>query len=137
MIKFEIVLAHSRPDEVSQGRLQSKPRPVSELLADDITEIVNSNETTQEHESDISTADNDQADNDQALLSSAVDATENTDPDAETIKEAGFSTQPRCWAGIETSANLILPDRYAMDVVVANGSLTGILQVNGYSFHRI
>ncbi|KIM85334.1 hypothetical protein PILCRDRAFT_358002 [Piloderma croceum F 1598] len=131
MIKLEIGLAHSRPAEVSLDQLQSKPKPVAELLADN-AKTVNSNETTQEHENDISTADNNQA-----LLSSAVDATESTDPDAETTKEAGFSTQPRCWAGIETSVNLILPDRYAMDVVVANGSLTSILQPNGYSFHRI
>ena len=112
MIKFEVVLAHSRlGEEVSLDQLQSKPKPDPEHLMDNITKIVNSNEATQEHGGDISTTDNNQA----LLLS----ATENTDPEAETTNEAGLSTQPRCWAGIETSANLILPDRYAREVVVA------------------
>jgi hypothetical protein len=112
MIKFEAVLAHSRPAEVSLDQLQPKPKPESEHPADNIAKIVISNETTQEHQSDISTTDNNQA-----LLLSAVDAAENTDSEAETTKEAGFSTQS--WVGLETSANLIFPDRYAWDVIVA------------------
>jgi len=90
MIKFEAVLAHSRPAEEVSLDQQAKPKLESEHPADNIAKIV------------ISMMDNNQA-----------PAVENTDLGAETTKEAGFSTQPRCWVGFETGANLILPDRYA------------------------
>jgi hypothetical protein len=113
MIKFEVVLAHSRlSEEVSLDQLQSKPKAESEHLMDNITKIVNSNEATQEHGDDISTTDNNQA-----LLLSATARTPTRR--RRQLMKLVCQRSPRCWAGIETSANIILPDRYAREVVVA------------------
>jgi hypothetical protein len=143
MIKFEVVLAHSRPaakvslDPSGEVRLNPKPQTEPELgyPADHVASVVNSSETTQEPESGLS-----MTDNNQDLLSSAVgrfvesaletkknntsdDAKEDSYTETETAEESTFSTQPRCWAGVETTANLILPDRYVKDVLVVQQRL--------------
>lgn len=77
IIKFEVILAHSRTDA---------NLPENGFVEDAQTEV--------ELISDFPTADPHQTSEESA----AIDFT--------------TSTEPRCWAGAETTTNLILPDRY-------------------------
>lgn len=58
------------------------------------------------------------------------------DNDITTGVDLSDSTNPRCWAGVETALNLILPDRYIKAVLPdIIWFLIFLAQPDGYSLH--
>lgn len=131
MIKFEVVLDHSRPaekvspsDPPVEVQSQSKPETEPELehIADNVVSLGNSTEMAEDPRSDIYAGELPHVDGFMQSFTqsnTSSDTRENDVAEIQTPKEftvfprigPEFSTQPRCWAGIETTANLILPDR--------------------------
>jgi hypothetical protein len=128
MIKFEVVFADSQPaekvspsDPPVEVQSQSKPETGLEHTADNVTSLGNSSEIAGDPRSDIYAGEPQVDGFVQSFTQSntSSDTRENDVAEIQTPKEftifpgigPEFSTRPRCWAGIETTANLILPDR--------------------------
>ena len=141
MIRFEVVLAHSRPAQAVtpseplldlQPQLQRHTEPESQPVED---EIASSREVTEESQGGMSATQNQHLSSSevQKFVQSVLPNKEygvSNDTSGSVTTECPeevsfstaigpeFSTQPRCWVGVETTANLILPDRYVRSIFV-------------------
>lgn len=126
MIKFELVLAHSGPTKTI-----STSEPPLEPVAD-IPSSASLNQIVEEPQSHIPVAENGHLFSSEAhkFVRSVRDNKIDRSNDAANIAVAvtpeeslstpigpRFSASPQCWVGVETTVNLILPDRYVNGVL--------------------
>lgn len=129
-MKFEVVLAQSRPEATPPDFSQSEEESGS-LFADEdgVISFADSSEIARGLQSDLSSLEEQSpatSEVEASTLSQPISDSHDASPvfggqvEQDTAAEASHEgligedrlTSPRCWAGVETAANLILPDRY-------------------------
>jgi hypothetical protein len=153
MVKFEVILAHSRPGKDSPRDLASEDQSETEIrsesipLVDDNVSLASANRVTQEPHNDCPIAAN--LDIFSSLVGTSLQSPSTsqeygTSSGAKNQMDAAlgppddtFPAKSQCWVGIETATNLILPDRYVGYFLDSPSNKLIIWKPDGYSFYCI
>lgn len=123
IIKFEVVLAQSRtpvdaPTPERSAEVQSQSVDNGIVSLSDSSEVAQNSQSNMDEnqpaavEADASPTGNEPLEHDAQFSGEEVGIGTRKETSTLTGVSLGDSTNPRCWAGVETAVNLILPDRF-------------------------